>query len=418
MEVLFITHSYPPSIGGMQKQSYELINGASKKTKVHSLIYDNKEGKFFFFLYLRYRVKKILQENPDISLIHLNDGLMAVIAAHTALKKLTKKPIIITIHGLEVVHPSSLVQKYFVKLYQKFDATITVSSAIRQECIQRGASPDKVFVVKNGVDQHIAEIKKDEEFKSKLENQLGISLENKKLLVTIGRPVLRKGMSWFLKNVFPELEKDVVYIIIGPRQKNLKLKMFLYKIFPKRVSYHLALLFGFGIDEVNVHKELEKSDNINRAFYLGRTSHQDIYQILKLAHLFIMPNRKIKGDAEGFGLVALEAAISGTPVVASAVDGITDAVIDGKNGFLLESENKEMWVQTLKEMLLDTNKINEFGQQAKTFTLQTFSWEKMAQGYLKIFQKYHLSEKETVHKETNKKIEVNKSENYCYEQTY
>lgn len=417
MEVLFITHSYPPSIGGMQKQSYELINGVSKKAKVHTLIYDNKEGKIIFFLNLRQRVKKILAENPDISVIHLNDGLMGVIAAHTALRSLTKRPIVLTIHGLEVVHPSILVQKYFVKLYQRFNATITVSSAIRQECIDRGALPDKVFVVKNGVDQHIADIKKDPEFKDKLEKLLGISLENKKVIVTVGRPVLRKGMSWFLKHVFPKLHKDVVYLIVGPKQTNLKLKMFLYKIFPKRVSYHLALLFGFGIDEINVHKELENKAINDRAFYLGRISYQDIYQVLKLADLFIMPNRKIKGDAEGFGLVALESAISGTPVAASGVDGITDAVIDGKNGFLLESENNEMWINSLNDLLKDPEKLNQFGQSAKEFTLSNYSWDKMAEGYLSVFKQFSLSEKAKIKKEI-KKEEIPLNRSYCYDKTY
>ena len=50
MEVLFITHKYPPSIGGMEKQSYELINGFAKIHKVHTLVYDNESSKVKFLL--------------------------------------------------------------------------------------------------------------------------------------------------------------------------------------------------------------------------------------------------------------------------------------------------------------------------------------------------------------------------------
>ena len=39
MAFLFITHKFPPSIGGMQKQSYELINGIRKFEKVYSLLH-------------------------------------------------------------------------------------------------------------------------------------------------------------------------------------------------------------------------------------------------------------------------------------------------------------------------------------------------------------------------------------------
>ena len=49
MEVLFITHKYPPSIGGMQKQSYELIQGVSKNYKVNVIAYDNAKSNLSFF---------------------------------------------------------------------------------------------------------------------------------------------------------------------------------------------------------------------------------------------------------------------------------------------------------------------------------------------------------------------------------
>ncbi|MDR1601380.1 MAG: glycosyltransferase [Tannerella sp.] len=50
---------------------------------------------------------------------------------------------------------------------------------------------------------------------------------------------------------------------------------------------------------------------------------------------FLMPNIPVEGDMEGFGLVCLEASACGTLVFAADIDGIPDAVRNGKNGFLL-----------------------------------------------------------------------------------
>jgi glycosyltransferase involved in cell wall biosynthesis len=53
-----------------------------------------------------------------------------------------------------------------------------------------------------------------------------------------------------------------------------------------------------------------------------------------------MPNIPVSGDMEGFGLTALEASASGSLVVASDLEGISDAIRDGKNGFLITAHKK------------------------------------------------------------------------------
>jgi hypothetical protein len=77
MEILFVTHKYPPSIGGMEKQSFELINGMKRYAKVHAIIYDGRESRFRFFLTLRSKIIQACRSHPGISIIHFNDGLIA-----------------------------------------------------------------------------------------------------------------------------------------------------------------------------------------------------------------------------------------------------------------------------------------------------------------------------------------------------
>ena len=388
MEVLFITHKYPPSIGGMEKQSYELINGVARWCKVHTLIYDNRSSRVVFLLTIRRRVKKMLRENPGISLIHLNDGLMAFFFS-LGVGKVTDLPVLVTLHGLDIVFPSKLFQRIVVSKFRKLDGVIAVSQATARESIARGIERDRVYVVRNGVDTDMSLIKKQPLFPRSLEKTLGIPLNDKKILVSVGRSVRRKGFSWFITKVLPQLDDSIIYLIVGPTDPNIRRTGFILNhLLPKRLSDLIILLFGLGMDELEVQKALEKPDVRNRAFYLGKQPFEDMVQILKHADMFVMPNIQVAGDAEGFGLVALEASVNGTPVLASAIEGITCAVMDGKNGFLVPAENEVMWIDRIHSLLSDRTHLKAFGESAKTYTIGNYAWTKMVDGYLKVFNKY------------------------------
>ena len=64
MEVLFVTYKYPPAIGGMQKQSFELIKGFEKVIKVHKLVYDNNGSLILFFMSLLIRCLLYTSPSP------------------------------------------------------------------------------------------------------------------------------------------------------------------------------------------------------------------------------------------------------------------------------------------------------------------------------------------------------------------
>jgi len=387
MEVLFITHKYPPSIGGMEKQSYELIKGVSKNFKVHSIVYDNNSSKVKFLLTLKKKVQKILDENPGISVIHLNDGLMAIFAYK--LKKITNIPIIATLHGLDIVFPSIIFQKIAVNRFKKLDGIIAVSNATAEECHKRGFDKDKVFVVKNGVDTELGYIKKISRFRTTMEERLGISLENKKILISVGRSVRRKGFSWFINRVLPKLDENVIYLIVGPPQQHLKKIQMFFKLIPNHLAHLISLLFGWGMDEIDIRRALEDPAVKGRGFYLGKLPFEEMIQFLKHADIFVMPNIKVYGDAEGFGLVALEAAVNNTTVVASAIEGITCAIQDGKNGFLVPAENVTAWTEKINALLSEDSLLDTFSRASRDFTMENYSWDHMVDGYVTVFNRYH-----------------------------
>jgi phosphatidylinositol alpha-1,6-mannosyltransferase len=302
---------------------------------------------------------------------------------------MTDVPILVTLHGLDIVFPSKLFQRFVVAKFKKLDGIIAVSQATAQECIKRGFDRDKVYVVYNGVDTDMSLISKQPGFRKALEKKLGIPLHEKKIIVSVGRSVRRKGFFWFITKVFPQLERDVIYLIIGPPHQHIKKINFILNLLPKYLAHLIVLILGLGIEEIDIQKALQRPEIKDRSFYLGKLPYEEMVQILKHSNLFVMPNRRVLGDTEGFGLVALEASVNGLPVLASAIEGITCAVIDGKNGFLVPPETEAVWIKKIHTLLSDCNYLQEFGEQAKEYTIANYAWKKMVEGYITIFKKYH-----------------------------
>jgi glycosyltransferase involved in cell wall biosynthesis len=91
-----------------------------------------------------------------------------------------------------------------------------------------------------------------------------------------------------------------------------------------------------------------------------------------------MPNVVVPGDIEGFGLVALEAAVTGLPVVAARLQGIVDAVHHGGNGVLVETGDAAGFTKAVLEVL---EYAPERRAAIREYTLRHFSWQSMAEAY-------------------------------------
>ena len=384
MEILFVTHKYPPSIGGMEKQSFELTQGMKKHAQVHLLCCDGSESKVRFFWSLKRRVREKLKQHPGISILHFNDGLAAAFCSgEHDFPGLVRS---VTLHGLDVVFPNSLFQRKILPRFRHFQSIIAVSQATAQACIQRGLSPEKITVIPNGVDHDIATYIPDAAAQQAFLDQYNSILTGKKTLILMGRPVLRKGFSWFLKSVFPQLAPEFQVLIIGPFREKRPLSAYLLDILPANFRKQLELMFGMPSDEDNLRSILKAPQLQGRVKHLGRLPFTDIMQIMSASHAFVMPNISVEGDMEGFGLVCLEANLRGLPVFAANLEGITDAVQDQKNGYLLPTQDSTAWLAALDAINQAPDFVKNFGLQARKYVLENFGWEKMTASYFNHFR--------------------------------
>jgi D-inositol-3-phosphate glycosyltransferase len=97
----------------------------------------------------------------------------------------------------------------------------------------------------------------------------------------------------------------------------------------------------------------------DRLFILPPRPHHELVDYYRAADVCLVPSR-----TESFGLVALEAAACGTPVVAASVGGLRSIVSDGETGFLVEGRDALEWATAVALLLDDRDLAGAMGARA------------------------------------------------------
>jgi len=378
---LFVSHKFPPSTGGMEKQCYELVTGFEKKCKVHRLIYEKKGNKFVFFLLLRRKIEKICINNPGINIIHFNDASIASLCSFMKIRE--NISYIVTLHGLDVVFPSAIYHKYIFTRLNRFTHFIAVSRATAERAVSIGLGSNKMIVVPNGVDTSVGEEKNTDEFNQWL-SEKQIEPAGRKLLLLAGRAVERKGFSWFAENILPSIKKHFFLIIAGPFRFQPTFRERVFYMFPQNFRRKIMLFFGYASDERALRKIVRNSSDV---VHLGRLSNSEISMLYRNVNAFLMPNIHIDGDMEGFGLVCLEASVRNTLVFASNIDGIPDAIKNEENGWLLPSGDIKAWIDQLNDFAENPTVYEKYQPVFGQFTRDNCNWGKMVDSYYNLFEK-------------------------------
>lgn len=356
IKVIFIARKFPPSVGGMERFAFDLSDALANRVELHKITWGGSNRWLPFVLpYFTFRAILTLFANRGIDVIHIQDAVQAPIGWLLAV--IFRKPYIIVAHGLDITYKNKLYQWLILPFVRRADAVVSISSATKSEVDARGTNPEKSHVITLGTYDDYSNPAPN---RPALSKQINLDLENRKLLLTTGRLVKRKGVAWFIDDVLPRLiEKDpqILYLIAGE-----------------------------GVERSNVEKVVEKNNLNSNVQLLGRVSDEVKSMLYQSCDIFVMPNIVVPGDMEGFGIVVHEAATAQLPVVASNLEGIADALSDGKNGILLESKDDMAFLQCITELLNDNKKRQEFGKKAREYTLSTFSWDKIADKYVDLYK--------------------------------
>jgi glycosyltransferase involved in cell wall biosynthesis len=144
-------------------------------------------------------------------------------------------------------------------------------------------------------------------------------------------------------------------------------------------NIHLYIAGDGSEDEKNTLFALVEQLKLqNHITFLGQINNAP--QWLEACDIFIQPSIE-----EAFGLVFAEAGAKGKPVIATAVGGIKEIIIDGETGYLVPPASPENLAQAMKKLLESPDKINLLGQQGYLRISTQFSIDNMVNKYLAIF---------------------------------
>ena len=111
--------------------------------------------------------------------------------------------------------------------------------------------------------------------------------------------------------------------------------------------------------------------------FLGRVPDDELACIYRQADIFAMTSIDHRHSVEGFGLVYLEAAAHGLPVVAHAVGGVPEAVVDGVTGLLVPPDNRDALCAAFSRLIADKDLRRRLGAAGRKWAHRN-SWARSA----------------------------------------
>ncbi len=185
-----------------------------------------------------------------------------------------------------------------------------------------------------------------------IKKKFGLSTDN--ILLTVSRLVKRKGIDRVMAalpqiwSVFP----DVVYVIVGDGPDKFYLRNLADKVIPP--------------------------DKKSQIIWAGRVDDDFLSSFYQAAKIFIMPNRVINGDVEGFGMVFLEAGLFSLPVIGGNNGGVREAIKPGQTGILLDDPNDTKQIAQAVILLLQNKELYDKLSQGNYRFANSFVWSSEA----------------------------------------
>lgn len=237
-------------------------------------------------------------------------------------------PIVATVHGwtsstsrLRLYEP---LHRWGLKY---FDAVIAVSEEIRVRLMEAGVRPERIVTLNNAID-----IGAFTSNRTGIEFRKEIGITHKaKVIGTVGRLSLEKGLEYFLRAGAQIIDKDSSVKLLlageGPQRRELE-----------------ALAKSLGISSSVV--------------FCGYR--RDIDRIYPALDIFVLPSL-----TEGLPIALLEAMACTRPVIASAVGGIPSVIQDGRTGLLVEPKNVGQLTEAFRKLIDNPVLGSELGVNAR-----------------------------------------------------
>ncbi|WP_456373203.1 glycosyltransferase family 4 protein [Methanocaldococcus sp.] len=382
MRIAMITWEYPPRIvGGLAIHCKGLAEGLARnghKVDVITVGYDLPEYENINGVNV-YRVKPISHPNfltwtlfmaeemekklgilgiDNYDVIHCHDWMTHFVGAN--LKHACKMPYVQSIHSTEIGRCGGLYSDdsraiHTIEYLSTYEScqVITVSYSLKEEVCNIFKTPeDKVKVIYNGIDPWEFDIDMSQDEILNFRRSIGVQ-DDEKMILFVGRLTYQKGVEYLIRAMPKILEKHNVKLVIA----------------------------GSG-DMRNYLEDLSYQLNIrHKVIFLGFVSKEMLKKLYKSSDIVVIPS-----VYEPFGIVALEAMASGTPVVVSSVGGLKEIIKHEYNGVWVYPKNPDSIAWGVDRVLSDPNFRDYIVKNAKKDVYEKYSWDNIAKETVNVYK--------------------------------
>jgi phosphatidylinositol alpha-1,6-mannosyltransferase len=383
MRILFLTDCYLPHAGGARVYYHNLYRELVRNADNHVTILTSKVPGWRTFDRVesgdRLRIVRIgsplknwkYHQYPKIippllrgvsllagrkfDLIHFGDlypqGVLSL-----CFKQVFGKPYVAYSHGEEITQTDLRRYQPIVRnaIYRGADSVVAANDLARQNLIRIGVAPERIRKINPGVD--CVRFQPEEPSRDLIERH---GLQGKKVILTVGRLVPRKGHRLVLeamRKLLPVLP-DLVYVIVGTGSEQEAL--------------------------IKIAAEWNLTGSVR---FAGYVKDADLPAYYNACDLYVMPNSEENGDLEGFGMVFTEANACGKAVIGGRSGGAGEAVIHGTTGVLVDPQNPDELADGLRSLLLDPTLRSRMGEQGMMRARSEFSWAPRARALDEVSQ--------------------------------
>ncbi len=299
-------------------------------------------GKFTFNFHVPFFVTRLLRhESFDIVIddinkipfytpIYVRRPILALahhLFAHTIFLE-TILPFAVYVYLGEILIPS---------IYRRVPFVV-VSESTRRDFISRGIPEENIRVIHNGVDH---------------------------------------------ENYTPDLSAKSVIPLVGyigriKKYKRLDILLRAFQLVKHRIPEARMKIAGSGDHLPKLMKLADQLGIRDDVEFLGFVGEKEKIAMLREAHVVVNPSSK-----EGWGVTVIEANACGTPVIASDVPGLRDAVVDGRTGFLVPYADIQAFAKRIVDVLSDSALRQSLSEEAVRWA-RRFNWDASANAMIEV----------------------------------
>ena len=259
--------------------------------------------------------------------------------------------LVVSLHGSDVyvAERHALIGRAAREVFARAARVTACSDDLRTRAIALGASAAQIETVPYGVDA--IRFAPSTETRERVRRALGIG--DRAFVFTAGRLVRKKGFD--------------VLIAAATRLRTE---------FP-------GVIIGIGGEGDLAHELRAQSAGLGDSVrLLGNQSQDEVAALCAAADVIAVPSvHDAAGNVDGLPNFALEALASGTPVVATRVGGLPQAIADNETGLLVPERDADAMATAIGALLHDSARGRAMGMAARTSVMRNFGWNRVAERF-------------------------------------